>query len=95
VGFAGVKLLKPVHGELIILQYYQKVSYCRHLHGILLSGRMKDVIFIIYHLLTTVAKLLRPGGSRAIIAENLLLKHMHHLASVCMANCKFAYGFNA
>jgi hypothetical protein len=37
---------------------------------------MKDVIFIIYHLLTTVAKLLRPGGSRAIIAENLLLKHM-------------------
>ena len=35
---------------------------------------MKDVIFLIFHLLTTTAKLLRPGGSRAIIAENLLLK---------------------
>jgi hypothetical protein len=35
---------------------------------------MKDVIFLIFHLLTTMAKLLQPGGSRAIIAENLLLK---------------------
>ena len=35
---------------------------------------MKDPIFLIFHLLTTVAKLLRPGGSRTIIAENLLLK---------------------
>jgi putative transposase len=35
---------------------------------------MKDVIFLDFHLLTTVAKLLRPGGGRAIIAENLLLK---------------------
>jgi hypothetical protein len=35
---------------------------------------MKDVIFLVFDLLTTVAKLLRPGGGRAIIAENLLLK---------------------
>ena len=35
---------------------------------------MKDVISLIFHLLTTMAKLLQPGGSRAIIAENLLLK---------------------
>jgi len=35
---------------------------------------MKDVIFLIFHLLTTLAKLIRPGGSRAVIAENLLLK---------------------
>ena len=35
---------------------------------------MKEPIFLIYHLLTTLAKLLRPGGSRTIIAENLLLK---------------------
>jgi hypothetical protein len=35
---------------------------------------MKDVIFLIFHLLTTTAKLLRPGGSRAIIAEILLLE---------------------
>jgi len=35
---------------------------------------MRDVFFLIFHLLTTTAKLLQPGGSRAIIAENLLLK---------------------
>jgi hypothetical protein len=32
---------------------------------------MKDVIFLIFHLLTTMAKLLQPGGSRAIIAEKM------------------------
>ena len=35
---------------------------------------MKDVIYLLLHLLTTLAKLIRPGGSRAVIAENLLLK---------------------
>jgi hypothetical protein len=35
---------------------------------------MKDVIFLVFHLLSALAKLLRPGGSRAVIAENLLLK---------------------
>ena len=35
---------------------------------------MKDVIYLLLHLLTTLAKLIQPGGSRAVIAENLLLK---------------------
>jgi hypothetical protein len=35
---------------------------------------MRDVIYLLFHLLTTIAKLLRPGGSKTIIAENLLLK---------------------
>ena len=35
---------------------------------------MKDVIYLLLHLLTTIAKLIQPGGSRAVIAENLLLK---------------------
>jgi putative transposase len=35
---------------------------------------MKDVIYLLYHLLTTIAKLIQPGGSRAVIAENLLLR---------------------
>jgi putative transposase len=35
---------------------------------------MKDVIYLLIHLLTTLAKLLRPGGSRTVIAENLILK---------------------
>jgi len=35
---------------------------------------MKDVILQLFDLLTTLAKLMRAGGGRAIIAENLLLK---------------------
>jgi len=35
---------------------------------------MKDIAILLIHLLTTIAKLLGPGGAKAIIAENLLLK---------------------
>ena len=35
---------------------------------------MKDVIYLLFQLLTTIAKLLQPGGRRTFIAENLLLK---------------------
>jgi len=35
---------------------------------------MKDIIFLLFDFLTTLAKLLQPGGTRAVIAENLLLK---------------------
>jgi putative transposase len=35
---------------------------------------MKDIALIVIHLAVTVAKLLGPGGARAVIAENLLLK---------------------
>jgi transposase InsO family protein len=35
---------------------------------------MKDAIYLLLHLLTTIAKLIQPGGSRAVIAENLLLE---------------------
>ena len=35
---------------------------------------MKDVIILLLHLLSAIARLSRPGGSRAVIAENLLLK---------------------
>jgi len=35
---------------------------------------MKDIFILLVHLLTTVAKLLGPGGTKAVIAENLLLK---------------------
>lgn len=36
---------------------------------------MKETVTLLLHLLTTIAKLLGPGGARAIVAENLLLKH--------------------
>lgn len=35
---------------------------------------MKDVIYLLFELLTTLAKLLRPSGGRAVIAESLVLK---------------------
>jgi putative transposase len=35
---------------------------------------MRDDIYLLFHLLTTVAKLLRPGGGKTVIAENLILK---------------------
>ena len=36
---------------------------------------MRDLLFLTIHLLVTCAKLLRPGGVRAVAAESLLLKH--------------------
>jgi putative transposase len=35
---------------------------------------MREVFYLLFHLLTTLAKLIRPGGNRTVIAENLLLK---------------------
>jgi hypothetical protein len=35
---------------------------------------MKDIFILLFHLLISVAKLLGPGGTKAAIAENLLLK---------------------
>ena len=36
---------------------------------------MREVLLLAIHLLVTLAKLLRPGGIRAVAAESLLLKH--------------------
>ncbi len=36
---------------------------------------MKDILLTIFHVAVVVAKLLGRGGVRAVIAENLLLKH--------------------
>lgn len=35
---------------------------------------MRYVFFLFFDLLTTLAKLIRPGGARSVVAENLLLK---------------------
>jgi hypothetical protein len=35
---------------------------------------MKDLLALLAHLLTTVARPLEPGGARAIIADSLLMK---------------------
>src|ERR1700680_1152397 len=36
---------------------------------------MRDLVILAVHLLVTCAKLLRPGGVRAVASESLLLKH--------------------
>ena len=35
---------------------------------------MKDLLLMFAHLLATLAKLLGPGGARAIVADSLLMK---------------------
>ena len=35
---------------------------------------MKDLLVLLAHLLTTIAKLLGPGGTKAVVADSLLMK---------------------
>ncbi|MGZ5230431.1 MAG: hypothetical protein ACXWC3_10375 [Burkholderiales bacterium] len=42
---------------------------------------MRDLLILAVHLLVTVAKLLRPGGARAVAAESLLLKHQLQISN--------------
>jgi putative transposase len=35
---------------------------------------MKDLLILLAHLLTTVAKLLGPGGAKSVVADSLLMK---------------------
>ncbi len=39
------------------------------------SGSIRDLLALFLHFLTTLARLLGPGGTRAVIAETLLIKH--------------------
>ncbi len=36
---------------------------------------MRSFLFLLFHFLSTLAKLLGPGGLKAVLAENLLIKH--------------------
>ena len=42
--------------------------------NLLYASPMKELLILLAHLLTTVAKLLGPGGARAIVADSLLMK---------------------
>ena len=35
---------------------------------------MKDLLVLLAHLLNTIAKLLGPGGAKAVVADSLLMK---------------------
>ena len=36
---------------------------------------MRDLIVLLVHLITTVFRLVRPGGLRSVVAESILMKH--------------------
>jgi hypothetical protein len=42
---------------------------------------MRELLLLAIHLLVTFAKLVRPGGVRAVAAESLLLKHQRLISN--------------
>jgi hypothetical protein len=36
---------------------------------------VRDLAILVLHLLTTVARLVGPGGARSVVAESVLVKH--------------------
>ena len=44
---------------------------------------MMHLLILAVHLLATIAKLVRPGGVRAVMAESLLLKQQLLISSRC------------
>ena len=44
---------------------------------------MKDLLILLTHLLTTAAKLLGPGGARAVVADSLLMKQQLLVINRC------------
>jgi putative transposase len=44
---------------------------------------MRELLLLAIHLLVTLAKLLRPGGARAVAAESLALKHQLLISNRC------------
>ena len=44
---------------------------CFHRHRL----RMRDLLWLLIHLVVTILRLFRPGGVRSVVAESVLLKH--------------------
>src|SRR5438132_10888670 len=36
---------------------------------------MRDLVILLFHLITTIFRLARPGGLRSVVAESVLMKH--------------------
>jgi len=48
---------------------------------------MKNLLVLLAHLLTTLARLLGPGGAKAIVADSLLMKQQLLIVNLWVANC--------
>ena len=55
---------------LVVIPGFRNVAW----HGAYADSRMKDFLLTLLELAVTIAKLGGPGGVRAVIAENLVLK---------------------
>jgi hypothetical protein len=44
---------------------------------------MRDVVILFIHLFATVARLLGPGGARAVVAESMLVKQQLLILNRC------------
>jgi len=59
---------RPVRGELLICPEFREFSVsCYH-------ADMRDLAILFLRLITTVARLLGPGGIRSVVAESVLVK---------------------
>ncbi len=68
-------VVEPAHGEFqIIAEMHDSGKTCSYRLSALSCSAMKDNLLRLAHLLTTIAKLLGPGGARAIVADSLLTK---------------------
>ena len=63
----------PVGGEFVVSPNSPSPCSLAHTGGDDTVGSMRELLILAVHLLVTVAKLLRPGGVRAVAAESLLL----------------------
>src|SRR5262245_44728263 len=72
----GFRKLWPVSLELPFLGKIQRRrNVARNAASEYAVSRVKDLLLSLLHLAVVIAKLCRPGGVRAVMAENLLLKH--------------------
>jgi hypothetical protein len=68
--------MPPVGGEFVKLNANGPCHAVWHMITVVVVVRlMRELLILAIHLLVTLAKLLRPGGVRAVAAESLLLKH--------------------
>ena len=56
-----------------------------HVDIVLPSMSMIHLLILAVHLLGTIARLLRPGGVRAVVAESMLLKHQLIISNRALA----------
>lgn len=52
-----------------------------------LKSGMRDLILLVVHVMTTVLRLVQPGGVRAVIAESVLVKRQLLILNRSAATC--------